>query len=416
MANTGWIDASNSNITFRGLYKIASTGTNSFTTGDMAVNGGGAELAIDIGNALIQNGTINCVIVKYTCYGTRTASAWKKATVRTGYLKSASDYSWQKTHEEAVGRGSSNKIPFEDEFTPQRATDTNKYHLLIGARNHIAGLTNSVVFSNISIYIDYTPHTHTTEVRNATAATCETDGYTGDTYCKTCGEKISSGTKLPALGHDYKPILVAPPTCTDRGYTAYQCSRCGSSYTDDYVAALGHTNATREENRVEATCVKDGSYNLVTYCSVCGTVIKTEKKTIPATGKHTYTDEVKQPTETENGYTTYTCQCGHSYVGSYTCLATFKNYDGSVLRTQTVNQSGIPSAPSNPIRDGYKFIGWSPAVGSIINSTVFTAMYEKLPPEFTSVQMLYQNKQISEDNKVLAEQFFRIVVGVKSYD
>lgn len=32
-----------------------------------------------------------------------------------------------------------------------------------------------------------------TEVRNQKAATCETAGYTGDTYCKTCNKKLSTG-------------------------------------------------------------------------------------------------------------------------------------------------------------------------------------------------------------------------------
>ena len=45
-----------------------------------------------------------------------------------------------------------------------------------------------------------------------------------------------------------------------------------------------HQKATREENRVEATCTKDGSYDLVTYCTVCNRVLSTEKKAVPATG------------------------------------------------------------------------------------------------------------------------------------
>ena len=32
-----------------------------------------------------------------------------------------------------------------------------------------------------------------TEVRNAVAATWNKDGYTGDTYCLGCGEKIANG-------------------------------------------------------------------------------------------------------------------------------------------------------------------------------------------------------------------------------
>jgi hypothetical protein len=38
------------------------------------------------------------------------------------------------------------------------------------------------------------PCTHaSTELRGAVAATCTTEGYTGDTYCLACGEKTAAG-------------------------------------------------------------------------------------------------------------------------------------------------------------------------------------------------------------------------------
>ena len=40
-----------------------------------------------------------------------------------------------------------------------------------------------------------------TELRGAKEATCTTTGYTGDTYCKDCNEKIADGKVIPALGH-----------------------------------------------------------------------------------------------------------------------------------------------------------------------------------------------------------------------
>jgi hypothetical protein len=43
-----------------------------------------------------------------------------------------------------------------------------------------------------------TPCTHTnTEIKNAKTATCKDEGYTGDTYCKDCGEKVKTGSKIP---------------------------------------------------------------------------------------------------------------------------------------------------------------------------------------------------------------------------
>ncbi|MBO5797277.1 MAG: hypothetical protein J6R77_02900, partial [Clostridia bacterium] len=73
------------------------------------------------------------------------------------------------------------------------------------------------------------------------------------------------------------------------------------------------TVTTKEENRVEATCGEAGSYDFVTYCTKCETVISTEKKTIPATGNHSWNDGVvtTDPTCAKAGVKTYTCSvCG----------------------------------------------------------------------------------------------------------
>ena len=48
--------------------------------------------------------------------------------------------------------------------------------------------------------VDPDNHAGGTEIRNAVDATADTDGYTGDTYCLGCGEKIADGTVIPATG------------------------------------------------------------------------------------------------------------------------------------------------------------------------------------------------------------------------
>lgn len=35
-----------------------------------------------------------------------------------------------------------------------------------------------------------------TEIINKKDATCSVEGYTGDTYCKDCGEKLATGTTI----------------------------------------------------------------------------------------------------------------------------------------------------------------------------------------------------------------------------
>ncbi len=50
--------------------------------------------------------------------------------------------------------------------------------------------------------------------------------------------------------HSYVAVVTAP-TCVADGYTTYTCSKCGESYTDDIVAALGH-------NYVNGVCTRCG--------------------------------------------------------------------------------------------------------------------------------------------------------------
>ena len=68
--------------------------------------------------------------------------------------------------------------------------------------------------------------------------------------------------------------------------------------------------------------------------------------------------------------------------------ATFKNYDGTVLKTQSVAAGGVPSAPSNPSRPAdsskhYTFSGWSPSIGAVNANTTYTATYTSASHNFT---------------------------------
>ena len=71
-----------------------------------------------------------------------------------------------------------------------------------------------------------------TELRNAASAACTKAGYTGDTYCKDCGELVSKGKSITALGHSYKASVTKQPTVDAEGVRTYTCSRCKASYTE----------------------------------------------------------------------------------------------------------------------------------------------------------------------------------------
>ena len=179
-----------------------------------------------------------------------------------------------------------------------------------------------------------------TEVRNAKDATCTKDGYTGDTYCKDCGEKIGTGTAIPAKGHTEvideavaatcttpgktegkhcsvcNEILVAQEeipakghswdagvittaaTCENAGVKTYTCTVCNATKTEA-INATGHTSVKVAEQ--PATCTEAG-HKAGTKCSVCDAILSGMEE-IPATGHTEVVDEAVAATCTTPGKT-----------------------------------------------------------------------------------------------------------------
>ena len=154
-------------------------------------------------------------------------------------------------------------------------------------------------------YVNALGHTYTGVV--TTPATCTENGLM--TYTCHCGDSYTE--VITATGHSYDKGVVTDPKCHDQGYTTYTCSKCGHTYQDNFVEALGCEFGEWVIIK-DATCLEAGEKKRV--CIRCDHF---ETEVIPATG-HSYTEAVTAPTCTEKGYTTYTCHCGYSYVGNYT--------------------------------------------------------------------------------------------------
>ena len=155
--------------------------------------------------------------------------------------------------------------------------------------------------------IPATGHLHT-EIRNKKEATCKEDGYTGDVYCKDCGEKLSDGKILPKKDHDYEVKEHKDATCTKAGYTLFICKNCGDEKREE-IPAAGHLH-TEIKNVKEATCTKAG-YTGDTYCKDCGEKISSGE--VIAKLAHTWDEGniTKEADCKETGVMTYTChKCG----------------------------------------------------------------------------------------------------------
>lgn len=181
-------------------------------------------------------------------------------------------------------------------------------------------------------------HTNT-EVRNKKTATCEHTGYTGDTYCKDCGECTATGTEIPLAAH-----TGGTAACTKKA----KCSVCGKEYGSVDSSKHGETEI---KGYVAATCTA-GGYTGDTYCKDCG--VKTASGTTTAALGHDYKDEVtKEPTTTEEGGMTYTCSaCGHTYTKAIDKLTD----DGSDNNEDNKPDTGKPFIKGDEGKKGWDVI------------------------------------------------------------
>ena len=80
---------------------------------------------------------------------------------------------------------------------------------------------------------------HGTYIVGKKDATCTKDGYTGDTYCNGCNQKIKDGTVIPATGHHWKDNGDGTHTCPDCGATEGQPFNTNSALELRVVDAEG---------------------------------------------------------------------------------------------------------------------------------------------------------------------------------
>ena len=90
-------------------------------------------------------------------------------------------------------------------------------------------------------------------------------------------------------------------------------------------------------------------------------------------------------------------------INTYT--VTFKDWNGTVLKTQQVQYGGAATAPANPTRTGYTFTGWDKAFTNVTANLVVTAQYVQNEPVSTPVpsdvpQIVVESKTTSAGSTV----------------
>lgn len=97
-----------------------------------------------------------------------------------------------------------------------------------GSGTSYADGANITLTADTTLYAQWSCSHAITEVRDAKDATCTEPGYTGDTYCTVCNEKVKEGEVIPAKGHTEEIRNQLEPTLTTPGYTGDKyCKVCG---------------------------------------------------------------------------------------------------------------------------------------------------------------------------------------------
>ena len=157
-------------------------------------------------------------------------------------------------------------------------------------------------------------------IENKIDATCTMHGsYDSVVYCSVCNSEVSRNIQIIRhLGHSFGEwTQTLAPTCTEKGSERRDCSVCEHFETRE-INANGHSNKEAVvENKIDATCTTDGSYDSVVYCSVCNSEVSRNIQIIGHLG-HNYNSIVTPPTVTTAGYTTHTCSaCGDTYTDNH---------------------------------------------------------------------------------------------------
>ena len=183
--------------------------------------------------------------------------------------------------------------------------------------------------------IPATGHQHT-ELRNVKEATCAYEGYTGDTYCKDCNTKLSSGKAIAKTEHTWDTGKITQnATCTTKGIKTFTCTICESTRIQE-IPETGHINKITKFVK-ETSCTSEG-YTGDVYCQECGKLL--EKGTVIPKTEHTWNagEVTKQPTTAETGIKTYTCSsCGATRTETLAKLKPQTITPGKIIKDKVTN-------------------------------------------------------------------------------
>lgn len=232
---------------------------------------------------------------------------------------------------------------------------------------------------------------HTIVIDEAVAPTCTKTGLTEGSHCSACNEVLSAQEVVPATGHSHEETIVNPATCTAKGLKKFTC-HCGDSYTEE-IEMLPHTAGkwtyasgnTYEQKCTDCNKVLDSKTVKITLNKSDITVINKGSFKLSATVTDNISNDISFISSDSNvavvdsngnivanniGSAVITAKINGTNISAI-CTVTVEarqftlawNVDGK--KTESLVKEGAKiNAPADPIKEGFIFAGWSPAVES----------------------------------------------------
>ena len=179
------------------------------------------------------------------------------------------------------------------------------------------------------------------------AATCTESGKKAQ-KCTRTGCTETQVLDTDALGHEPGEAEYVPATCTEGAKSVVKCTRCNAAVSEDDLSTLepatNHAGTTEEKAEVPATCTTAGTA-AGTFCTACNQFVNGGAEIPIAEDAHDWNEgEVTtEPTCTEAGIKTFTCQNNSEHTKTEEVPAAHKWGEPEVTKEATCTEDGVQS-------------------------------------------------------------------------
>lgn len=157
--------------------------------------------------------------------------------------------------------------------------------------------------------------------------------------------------------------------------------------SSDWSNSVTYTESNEPGSNYYTVVWKNGDAVLEIDTNVVEGTIPDYNGSIPVKDNHTFIGWTPSIVAV-NSNVTYQAQFEEN-VQNITFTVIFKDFDGTVLKTESVQRGANATPPANPARDGYIFEAWSGTYTNVLDNQTVIATYTKNTPTVTYTVTFY---------------------------